>query len=105
LYTRARSCYPLAQMTTEKEREIESDAPLPPGFDSLSLAPPLLRAVHELGFTHPTPIQTKAIPIVLEGRDLIVCAQTRTGKTAAFLLPIMHRLMAGQKGGTRVLVL
>jgi ATP-dependent RNA helicase RhlE len=77
----------------------------PPGFESLALVPPLLKAVHELGFKHPTPIQTKAIPLVLEGRDLIGCAQTGTGKTAAFLLPVMQRLMAGQKGGTRVLVL
>jgi ATP-dependent RNA helicase RhlE len=76
-----------------------------PGFEVLGLNSHLLKAVQELGFTHPTPIQNKAIPIVMEGRDLIGCAQTGTGKTAAFLLPIMHRLMAGQKGGTRVLVL
>jgi ATP-dependent RNA helicase RhlE len=74
-------------------------------FESLTLTPPLLKAVLELGFEHPTPIQEKAIPYILEGRDLIGCAQTGTGKTAAFLLPIMQRLMAGQKGGTRVLVL
>src|SRR5204863_7867716 len=74
-------------------------------FESLTLTPPLLKAVSELGFEHPTPIQEKAIPHILEGRDLIGCAQTGTGKTAAFLLPIMQRLMAGQKGGTRVLVL
>ena len=85
-------------MTTPEE-------PKTPGFEVFGLNPALLRAVQELGFTHPTPIQTKAIPTVLEGRDLIGCAQTGTGKTAAFLLPIMHRLMAGQKGGTRVLVL
>jgi ATP-dependent RNA helicase RhlE len=77
----------------------------PPSFASFGLNASLLKAVGELGFIHPTPIQTKAIPPVLEGRDVIGCAQTGTGKTAAFLLPILHRLMAGQKGGTRVLVL
>jgi ATP-dependent RNA helicase RhlE len=76
-----------------------------PKFESLGLNPSLLKAVQELGFQHPTPIQVKAIPPVLEGRDMIGCAQTGTGKTAAFLLPVMHRLMAGVKGGTRVLVL
>jgi ATP-dependent RNA helicase RhlE len=88
-------------MTTEKVAE---EAPQP-GFESLGLNPAMLKAVQELGFTHPTPIQVKAIPPVLEGRDMIGCAQTGTGKTAAFLLPVMHRLMAGTKGGTRVLVL
>ena len=77
----------------------------PPGFETLGLNASLLKAVQELGFAHPTPIQTKAIPPILEGRDLIGCAQTGTGKTAAFLLPVLHRLMAGSKGGTRVLVL
>jgi len=90
-------------MTTPKETE-SSEAPQPV-FESLGLNPALLKAVQELGFTHPTPIQVKAIPPVLEGRDMIGCAQTGTGKTAAFLLPVMQRLMAGQKGGTRVLVL
>jgi len=90
-------------MTTPKEPEA-GEAPQPV-FESLGLNPALLKAVQELGFTHPTPIQVKAIPPVLEGRDMIGCAQTGTGKTAAFLLPVMHRLMAGQKGGTRVLVL
>jgi ATP-dependent RNA helicase RhlE len=90
-------------MTTPKETEA-GEAPQPV-FESLGLNPGLLKAVQELGFTHPTPIQVKAIPPVLEGRDMIGCAQTGTGKTAAFLLPVMHRLMAGTKGGTRVLVL
>jgi ATP-dependent RNA helicase RhlE len=52
-------------MTTEIEPEDDEIVPMPPGFDTLSLNPALLKAVHELGFTHPTPIQTKAIPIVL----------------------------------------
>src|SRR5882672_300701 len=96
--------------TTSKDDGIDdkddpNDVEKPPGFETLNLNPALLKAVEELGFQHPTPIQTKAIPLVLDGRDLIGCAQTGTGKTAAFLLPVMHRLMAGQKGGTRVLVL
>ncbi len=79
--------------------------PAPSTFDSLGLREELLRAVRELDFAHPTPIQAKAVPPILQGRDLIGCAQTGTGKTAAFLLPIMHRLMGEGKGGTRVLVL
>jgi ATP-dependent RNA helicase RhlE len=63
-------------------------------FDSFSLDPVLLRAVHEAGYTEPTPIQSRAIPSVLEGRDLLAAAQTGTGKTAAFALPLLHRLHA-----------
>ncbi len=79
--------------------------PVPPTFDSFGLNPMLLRAVQDLGWPHPTPIQAKAIPIVMEVKDLMGCAQTGTGKTAAFLLPIMHRLLSTPKAGTRVLVL
>jgi ATP-dependent RNA helicase RhlE len=61
-------------------------------FDSLGLAEPLLRAVHEQGYTVPTPIQAQAIPAVLSGGDLLAGAQTGTGKTAGFTLPILHRL-------------
>ncbi|HEX8706287.1 MAG TPA: DEAD/DEAH box helicase [Myxococcaceae bacterium] len=64
-------------------------------FDDLKLAEPLLRAVKEEGYTTPTPIQTQAIPPALEGRDVLGCAQTGTGKTAAFALPILQRLAAG----------
>jgi len=92
-------------MTTDKDEDEDDEVEAPPGFDALHLNPALRKAVQELGFTHPTPIQLKAIPPVLDGRDLIGCAQTGTGKTAAFLLTVMHSLMAGQKGGTRVLVL
>ena len=63
-------------------------------FASLNLAPQLLRALVEKGYTHPSPIQAKAIPPLLEGRDYIGCAQTGTGKTAAFALPILQRLAA-----------
>ena len=57
-------------------------------FTSLGLAPELLHALSDEGYTTPTPIQLQAIPLVLEGRDLLAAAQTGTGKTAAFVLPI-----------------
>ena len=59
-------------------------------FDTLGLRPELLLAVNELGYTQPTPIQTGAIPSVLGGRDLLAAAQTGTGKTAAFALPLLQ---------------
>ena len=62
-------------------------------FDDFKLRPQLLRAVTELGYTEPTPIQQRAIPVALQGRDLMAAAQTGTGKTAAFALPILERLM------------
>jgi len=74
-------------------------------FAKFKLHPDLLRGVRELGFTRATPIQDQAIPPALEGRDLLACAMTGSGKTAAFLLPILHRLMAKPRGVTRALVL
>jgi len=68
-------------------------------FDSLGLRTELLRAVSENGYSVPTPIQRQAIPIVLEGRDLMGGAQTGTGKTAGFTLPLLQRLMATDKHG------
>lgn len=62
-------------------------------FDALGLAAPLLKAVVETGYTTPTPIQTKAIPLALQGLDLMAGAQTGTGKTAAFALPILQKLL------------
>jgi ATP-dependent RNA helicase RhlE len=72
-------------------------------FSKLDLSPKVLEGVRAAGYTDPTPIQLRAIPIVMEGRDLIGCAQTGTGKTAAFALPILSRL--GQHGALRSLVL
>jgi ATP-dependent RNA helicase RhlE len=64
----------------------------PSQFASLGLAEPLVRSVAEAGYHEPTPIQAKAIPAVLAGSDLLAAAQTGTGKTAAFVLPILHRM-------------
>ncbi len=75
-----------------------------PSFAEIGLAKELLDALHDAGYEHPTPIQADAIPIALEGRDLIGLAQTGTGKTAGFTLPILHRLMHGPRR-TRALVL
>jgi len=65
-------------------------------FDELNLAPAILKAVREQGYEIPTPIQAQAIPAVLEGRDLLAGAQTGTGKTAAFTLPLLHKLSKGE---------
>src|ERR1035441_10642882 len=74
-------------------------------FKAFNLAEPVLRGIQAAGFTHPTPIQLRAIPIVLTGRDLIGSAQTGTGKTAAFALPVLCKLGIHRTGGPRVLVL
>jgi ATP-dependent RNA helicase RhlE len=74
-------------------------------FSQLGLAPAQVRSCESLGYTEPTPIQQKAIPVVLRGEDLIGCAETGTGKTAAFFLPIIQRLTESSKPGVRVLVL
>ena len=74
-------------------------------FSTLKLHPSLLRGIKELGFTRPTPIQADAIPPALDGRDVLACAMTGSGKTAAFLLPILHKLIARPRGTTRALVL
>ena len=66
-------------------------------FKSLGLSAPILEALAAEGYTTPTPIQAKAMPHVLAGRDLFGCAQTGTGKTAAFALPIIERLMADRR--------
>jgi len=74
-------------------------------FSALGLTPDLLRAVARQGYTIPTPVQREAIPLVLEGRDLMAGAQTGTGKTAAFVLPILQRLTARPSNDRRIRVL
>ena len=73
-------------------------------FSSFGLHPDLLRGVREMGFTRPTPIQKDTIPPAVEGRDILACAMTGSGKTAAFVLPILNRLIAGRSGVTRALI-
>ncbi|MGE8396836.1 MAG: DEAD/DEAH box helicase, partial [Comamonas sp.] len=78
-------------------------------FEELNLAPAIVKAVLEQGYENPTPIQAQAIPLVLAGHDLLAGAQTGTGKTAAFSLPLLHRLTQGgttaPAGGIRALIL
>lgn len=74
-------------------------------FSDLGLMPALLRALAERGYAAPTPIQSKAIPAILEGRDVLAAAQTGTGKTAAFVLPILQKLGGGTTRAPRALVL
>jgi ATP-dependent RNA helicase RhlE len=74
-------------------------------FAHLKLHPSLLKGIKELGFARPTPIQADAIPPALAGRDVLACAMTGSGKTAAFLLPILHRLIDKPRRTTRALVI
>jgi ATP-dependent RNA helicase RhlE len=74
-------------------------------FASFALRPELLRAVADLGFTIPTPIQGQAIPPALAGRDVLACAMTGSGKTAAFALPILQRMLTTPRRATRALIL
>ena len=62
-------------------------------FESFNLHPSIMAGVRAQGYTTPTPIQLKSIPPIMQGRDIIGLAQTGTGKTAAFVLPVLHRLM------------
>lgn len=73
-------------------------------FADLGLDGQLLRSVDALGFTQPTPVQQQAIPLALQGRDVLASAMTGSGKTAAFLLPILHRLRQKPRGETRALI-
>ncbi len=74
-------------------------------FTSLKLHPSLLKSTKELGFVRPTPIQADAIPPALAGQDVLACAMTGSGKTVAFLLPVLQRLLDKPRGTTRALVL
>jgi ATP-dependent RNA helicase RhlE len=75
------------------------------GFEQFPLDPRIMAGIKSAGYKTPTPIQQQAIPVVLEGRDMLGVAQTGTGKTAAFLLPILHRLTVGARRKVRVLII
>src|SRR5687767_13689375 len=81
--------------------EIAENAPAEDmsAFATLGLIPELLDAVRDAGYTIPTPIQAEAIPVALRGRDIIGLAQTGTGKTAGFTLPIIQRMLEGRESG------
>ncbi|HEX4684293.1 MAG TPA: DEAD/DEAH box helicase [Gemmatimonadaceae bacterium] len=91
----------MVEHKTEVEQEAAAESRT---FDELGLSPSVLEAVRDAGYTHPTPIQASAIPLVLKGRDVMGLAQTGTGKTAAFTLPIVNQLLGGPRR-TRALVL
>ncbi|HEY8977543.1 MAG TPA: DEAD/DEAH box helicase [Burkholderiaceae bacterium] len=82
-----------AQVPAQTDQAPEQKAPAPARFDSLPLDPKLLRAVADQGYAFMTPIQAKAIPLVLQGRDVMGAAQTGTGKTAAFSIPLLQKMM------------
>ena len=76
------------------------------GFAGFGLAPSLLESIDIMGFSDPTPVQQMAIPAIISGKDLIACAQTGTGKTAAYLLPIMHKLeTSDRQGGLNTIII
>src|SRR5436305_1798851 len=83
-------------------RSVRPSAFMP--FSKFGLHPDLLRGIKELGFTRPTPIQIDAMPPALAGKDVLAAAATGSGKTAAFLLPILHRLIGKKRGTTRALI-
>jgi len=92
------TCGPGARLESTLTDIIETpDTDAPASFAELMLAPELLRAVADAGYTAPTPIQARAIPLILRGRDIMGLAQTGTGKTAAFTLPIVQRLLGGPR--------
>src|SRR6516164_9878836 len=74
-------------------------------FRALGLHAALVQATREMRYSEPTPVQARAIPAILAGRDLIATAQTGTGKTAAFLLPILHQLLGLPRGSTEALII
>src|SRR5690349_19097270 len=75
-------------------------------FENLDIVEPILTALREKGYKNPTPIQQQAIPAIISGRDVVACAQTGTGKTASFSIPLLQRLSNTNKRGViRALVL
>ncbi len=87
------------QNITDSQNDTDTNADTVTGFGDLGLRPELLQALSELGYEEPTPIQRAAIPLLLEGFDIVGQAATGTGKTAAFALPVLHRMRDGEPGG------
>ncbi|MCP4249178.1 MAG: DEAD/DEAH box helicase, partial [bacterium] len=75
------------------------------GFAGFKLGPAIQRGIREIGFVEPRPIQMQTIPAALDGRDILGLAQTGTGKTAAFALPLLHRILSEKRRGPQALVL
>jgi ATP-dependent RNA helicase RhlE len=101
-FTNSRSSAPSDGATAPREDAAPAAASTAtPGFEALELSPALAAAVRAAGYTEPTPIQRKAIPHVFSGRDVLGCAQTGTGKTAAFALPILDALLSEDRGEGR----
>jgi superfamily II DNA/RNA helicase len=93
---------PAGDVKSEDETAHAAAAPAPPsGFEALGLSEPILRAVAEMGYVTPTPVQAQAIPFVLMGRDVLGCAQTGTGKTAGFTLPMLD-ILSGSRARARM---
>ncbi len=101
-FVRGKRRAPVSGIENEKDTQLTT-------FNDFGLNPNLIKALETEGYTHPTPIQAQGIPVVMSGKDLLGIAQTGTGKTAAFALPILNRLAANpqppMRKGTRVLVL
>ena len=89
----------MTELTPANANELTADTPIM-AFAQLQLADPLARAVAEMGYETMTPIQAQAIPMVLQGRDVMGAAQTGTGKTAAFALPLMQRMLKHENAST-----
>jgi len=83
------------------EAQTEAEEPIEDGFGPLGLSEPLLRALHDKGYLRPTPIQAQAIPAILMGQDVLGCAQTGTGKTASFTLPMLD-ILSGSRSRARM---
>lgn len=93
------------EITVEDAEEFFEDAPPfeeNSSFYQMNISRPLMKAISALNYVHPTPIQAAAIPVALLGRDICGCAATGTGKTAAYMLPILERLLYRPKGFTPI---
>jgi ATP-dependent RNA helicase RhlE len=89
----------MTDLTIDVSNELTADT-APMAFAQLQLSDPLARAVAEMGYATMTPIQAQAIPVVLQGRDVMGAAQTGTGKTAAFALPLLQRMLKHENAST-----